>query len=193
MLLTARRLLGLGLLAALWLGPLPAFAAVSMTAHMALHVAVVAAVPLLLAPRLPLRLPAGAIAVVAVVDMAVVWGWHLPAAHLMASLTGAGFVLQQASFLGAGLLLWAAAESAGRLGGATLLLVTAMHMTFLGLLVLLAPRVLYPGVCGGGPFGLAPLADQQAGGLVMALVGPAIYGCTALARLAPALREDAIP
>lgn len=192
MLLT-RRLLGLGLLAALWLGPLPTLAAVSMTAHMALHVAVVAIVPALLAPGLALRLPAGAILAVAALDMVLIWGWHLPAAHLAASLTDAGFVLQQASFLLVGLLLWAAAGAAGRLGGAVLLLATAMHMTLLGLLLLLAPRVLYPGVCGGGPFGLAPLADQQAGGLVMALVAPAIYGGAALARLAPALAEDAAP
>lgn len=192
MLLTAR-LAGAGLLAALWLGPLPALAGVSMTAHMALHVAVVAAVPALLAPRLPLRPSAGAILAVAAADMALVWGWHLPAAHLWASLSATGFAFQQLSFLGVGLLLWAAAEAAGRMGGAALLLVTAMHMTLLGLLILLAPRILYPGVCGGGPFGLAPLADQQTGGLVMALVAPALYGAAALARLAPALREDHAP
>ena len=192
MLLT-RRLLGGGLLAALWSGPLPEIAAVSMTAHMALHVAVVAVVPALLAPRLRLRLPAGAVLAVAALDMGIVWGWHLPAAHLAASLTTAGFALQQASFLLAGLSIWAAAEATGRMGGAALLFVTAMHMTLLGLLILLAPRILYPGVCGGGPLGLDPLADQQAGGLVMALVAPAIYGGAAIARLAPALREDALP
>jgi putative membrane protein len=189
MLLSAR-LLGFALLAGLWFGPLPSLAAVSMTAHMALHVGVVAVVPALIAPRLPFALPAAAVLAVALAEMAMVWGWHLPAAHLWASLTASGFALQQATFLLAGLAVWAAAEAAGRLGGPILLLFTAMHMTLLGLLILLAPRVLYPGVCGGGPFGLAPLADQQAGGLVMALVAPAIYGGAALARLAPLLRED---
>ena len=185
-------MLGAGLLALLWLGPLPELARVSMTAHMILHVGVAALAPALLRIRLP-SLGAPAFAAAAVVDLAVVWGWHLPAAHIWASLSGVGFVLQQATFLLAGIAVWSAADAAGRLGGAAILLVTAMHMTLLGMLLTLAPRVLYPGVCGGGPFGLDPLQDQQVAGIVMALLPPAIYLWGGLSRLAPLLRYGRVP
>jgi len=181
---------GLAVLALLWLGPLPELAGVSMTAHMLLHVGVAAVAPALLKIRLPLRLGPPALAAAALVDLAVVWGWHLPRAHLWASLSDTGFVLQQATFLAAGIAVWSAAGAAGRLGGAAILLATAMHMTLLGLLLTLAPAVLYPGVCGGGPFGLDPLEDQQVAGIVMALLPPAIYLWGGLARLAPLVRQE---
>ena len=181
-------LLGLALLALLWLGPLPGIAGVSVTAHMLLHVGGVAVVPALLRVRLPVPLGVAGLGAMALADLVVVWGWHLPAAHLWASLSDTGFVVQQASFLVVGVALWGAADAAGRLGGALLLLATSMHMTLLGVLLTLAPTVLYPGVCGGGPFGLDPLEDQQIAGLVMAVVAPAAYLAGGLAphRAAPA-------
>ena len=190
MLLTGR-IAGAGLLALLWLGPLPTLAQVSMTAHMILHVGVVALVPALLRLPAPARLGGAALAVAVLADMAVVWGWHLPAAHVWASLDDTGCVVQQASFLVAGLAVWSLAEAAGRLAGAAVLMLTAMHMTMLGIMLTLAPAVLYPGVCGGGPFGLGPLEDQQMAGVVMAVFAPAVYLAGGLARLAPLLRETA--
>ncbi len=188
MLLTGR-IAGAGLLALLWLGPLPALAQVSMTAHMILHVGVVALVPALIRLPAPAGLGGAALAVAVLADMAVVWGWHLPAAHIWASLDDAGFVLQQASFLAAGLAVWTLADAAGRLAGAAVLMLTAMHMTMLGIALTLAPTVLYPGVCGGGPFGLGPLEDQQMAGVVMAVFAPVVYLAGGLARLAPLLNE----
>lgn len=183
-----RTLTGLALLAALWTGPLPALASVSMTAAMVLHVGVVAVVPALLAP--PLRLAVGpmAIAAATVVEAAVVWGWHAPAAHAWARLSTVGLVLEQASFLFCGILLWSAVRAAGRLGGAAALLGTMMHMTLLGALIALSPRQLYV-ACGGGPLGLSPLEDQQMAGTLMA-AGAAIYLVAGLVRLAPALAPD---
>ena len=187
MLLTGR-IAGAGLLALLWLGPLPALAQVSMTAHMLLHVGLVAVVPALLRVPLP-ALGGGALALAVVADIVVVWGWHLPAAHIWASLDDTGFVLQQASFLAVGIAVWSLADAAGRLAAAAVLMVTAMHMTMLGIALTLAPQVLYPGVCGGGPFGLGPLEDQQMAGVVMAVLAPAVYLAGGLARLAPLLSE----
>ena len=182
------RIAAAGLLALLWLGPLPALAQVSMTAHMVLHVGVVAVVPALLRLRLP-ALGGGALALAVIADVVVVWGWHLPAAHIWASLDDTGFVLQQASFLAAGIAVWSLADAAGRLAAAAVLMVTAMHMTMLGIALTLAPQVLYRGVCGGGPFGLGPLEDQQMAGVVMAVLAPAVYLAGGLARLAPLLSE----
>jgi len=183
------RAAGLGLLAGLWAGPLPGLAGASMTAHMLLHLGVVIAVPALLAPRWPARLPAPGpawLAAAALLEMAVVWGWHAPAAHFAARTTTAGLVAEQASFLAAGCLLWASVGAAGRLGGAAVLLATVMHMTLLGALIGLSPRVLCV-VPGALPFGLTALEDQQLAGALMAGLGGAAYLGAALARLAPLL------
>ncbi|NDV51145.1 MULTISPECIES: cytochrome c oxidase assembly protein [unclassified Salipiger] len=184
--LSPRRLLALGLLAALWLGPLPGLAAGSMVLHMVLHLGVTAVVPALWAPAL--RLPSGAMALVlgAVAEMLVVWVWHLPALHLWARLSTTGLVLEQGSFLGAGILLWATVRAAGGFGGAVVLLATTMHMTLLGALIGLAPRTLYGDIC-AGHLGLSALQEQQVAGALMAGAGGAIYLVAALRRLGQAL------
>lgn len=182
------RVLGIGALALLWLGPLPGLAAQSMTAHMALHLALVALLPPLLAPRLPVTPGPVLLAAAVLAEMAVVWGWHAPAAHLWAREGGLGFALEQASFLGAGVALWSVALSASRPAGVVALLGTTMHMTLLGALIGLAPGLLYGGH-GGGLFGLTPIEDQQVAGALMAGGGGAVYLVAGLARLAPVLEE----
>jgi hypothetical protein len=148
---------GVLLLAALWLGPLPQDARTSFTAHMTLHMGVVALAPPLFAialagsrvdparaaPRLFRALPAAA------VELAVVWSWHAPALHESARHHAASLVLEQGSFLAAGLLVWISAVC-GELrpgersaSGVVALLLTSMHMTLLGGLLALAPRPLY--------------------------------------------------
>jgi len=177
-----------------------------MTGHMAAHMAAVAiAAPLIACglagtradpaarwPRLVAPLP------MSVVELLVVWGWHLPAARAFAAMEPAGLILEQAMFLAAGLLLWSAClgtldarGSARRAAGIIALLLTMMHMTLLGVLIALAPRLLYgtagfslPGVM------LAPLHDQQIGGVVMLLVGGGSYLAGGLALLFSLLRQD---
>lgn len=108
---------GLALLAAAWLGPLPALARTAFWAHMTMHMAVVAiAAPLLAlavantrldpARRWPLwfaPIPAS------LIELAVVWSWHAPALHQAARHEPEALFLEQTSFLAAGLLLWLAA------------------------------------------------------------------------------------
>jgi len=185
--LSPRRLLALSLLAALWLSPLPGLATGSMVLHMVLHLGVTAVVPALYAPKF--RLPAGAMALTlgAVAEMLVVWAWHLPSLHLWARLTTTGFILEQASFLGAGMLLWATVRAAGGFGGAVVLLATTMHMTLLGALIGLSPRDLYGDIC-AGHLGLSALQEQQVAGAMMAGAGGAIYLIAALRRLGLALK-----
>jgi len=190
--------LGAGLLAAVWLGPLPALAAERFAAHMLMHVTVVAlAAPLLAlalaggrgdpvrrAPALFAALPAAAL------ELLVVWAWHAPALHHAARHHGAALALEQGSFLLAGLLVWLAALGGGRprppgraAAGILGLLLTSMHMTLLGTLLVLAPRVLY------GHGGEAALRDQQLGGLLMLLAGGTAYLAGALYLLVELLRE----
>jgi putative membrane protein len=177
--------LGLLVLAAAWLGPLPGLAARSFAAHMTLHMTVVAvAAPLLalgaaggfLDPAL--RIP-GLLSPVpaSMVELVVVWVWHAPALHHAARHSAAGLVLEQGTFLASGLLLWCSTVGGGqprrrRAAGVVALLLTSMHMTLLGALVALAPRALY--MHGGGTSNGA-LEDQQLGGAIMLLVGGLVY------------------
>lgn len=187
--------LGALTLGALWLGPLPAMAATAFSPHMILHLGLVGIAAPLLAGAVVLSrpaagegapLPVALVVAVALAEMLVVWGWHLPALHAGAARSGALFVLQQASFLAAAMLVWITAFSGRRRGdravGALLMGGTFVHMTMIGLVFALAGRPLYPVEVCGGAFGLAPLADQQLGGTLMAVFGafPYLGGAVAL-------------
>jgi putative membrane protein len=179
--------LGLVALLVVWLGPLPALAQESFSAHMAGHMTIVAIAAPLIAigvagtRRDPtraypwLRAPVHA----SIFELIVVWAWHVPALHLMARHEPWALALEQASFLGAALWLWIAAvggtgdRSAGHGAGVFALLLTTMHMTLLGALLALATRPLYQHHDAIGA--LSPLADQQLGGAIMLLVGSSAY------------------
>lgn len=181
-----RLLLGLGLLALalVWLGPLPQLAGHSFRTHMAMHVTVVAVAAPLLAlalagtawdpararPRWFAPVPAS------ILELVVVWGWHVPAMHALARDTQWALLLEQGMFLGVGLWLWLSAlggaasrrreRAAAGIGG---LLMTSMHMALLGALLALAPRALY------SHHGAAALADQHWGGVLMLIGGGTAY------------------
>jgi putative membrane protein len=119
-----------------------------------------------------------------VAELAVIWGWHLPALRALADGSAAVLVVEQAMFLAAGLLLWTAVLGTGperRAGGIGALLLTSMHMTLLGALVGLAPRPLYAHHHG--------IEDQQLGGVVMLMIGAASYFAGGLAMLGTLLRQ----
>lgn len=168
-----------------------------MTGHMAAHmIAVAIAAPLVAlgvqrsrldpAARWP-RLTTPLVA--ALVEAVVVWGWHVPALRRLADHGSGWLILEQASFLAAGLLLWSAVLAPRhRAAGVAALLVTSMHMTLLGALIGLAPRPLYM------DHGAGALADQQVAGVVMLLVGGIAYlagGLAMLGRLLQTHEEEA--
>ncbi|MBV0892304.1 cytochrome c oxidase assembly protein [Paracoccus sp. Z118] len=189
--LTPRRILALALLLGV-LSPLAASrSGGSILIHMGVHLALVAAIPALLAPRLPVHVGAGLLLAAAGLELLAVWGWHLPGPHMWARVSTGGWLLEKASFLAAGLAVWAVAAGAGALGGVAVLLFTSMHMTLLGAILTLAPRDLYGGLCAGW-FGLTALQEQQLAGAAMAGIGGAIYLVAALARLGPTLRRAAV-
>jgi len=178
-------LAGASMLAALWLGPLPEWARHQFSAHMLLHMGVVAVAAPLIAMGsagrswdLTERWPALFNPIVAsVFELVVVWAWHAPAFHHAARTQTEFLLLEQASFLAAGLWLWlaacggaAAARTHRAWSGVAGLLFTSIHMTLLGALFALAPRPFYsahPGVGG--------LGDQHLGGSIMLLIGGASY------------------
>jgi putative membrane protein len=193
--------LALAILGLVWFGPLPSMATHFFAAHMAMHIAVVALVAPLIAlalagtnvdpvrtrPRLMAPLP------MSLVELLIVWAWHVPALHRSAREYSEVFVVEQASFLIAGALLWIAAiggddeQRRVRAGaGIAALLFTSMHMTLLGALFALAGRPLFQHAAVHS--GAAATADQQLGGVIMLLVGGAAYLVGGLWLTAVALR-----
>ena len=190
-------------LATAWLGPALAPGGAGFVGHMGTHVAVVAVAAPLLAvgcagsrwdptPYAPaLFAPMFA----TVLEFMVVWGWHAPALHFAARTAPPVLAIEQLSFLAAGLLVWLAAfgAGAGRSPGASgtgilALFLTSMHMTLLGALLALSPRLLFdPAICGAGS--LDPLEDQHLGGVLMLLFGGASYLTGALVLLGRLLGE----
>lgn len=175
---------GAAALALIWLGPLPRLAAHSFSAHMTMHMGVVAVAAPLLAIGTSRRRrsvpgkPAFAAALAAsVVELLVVWSWHTPALHHAARTSTGALVAEQATFLTSAYIVWClslrggAYPSAGAGAGVVALLLTSMHMTLLGALIALAPRPLYAHFAGSA----GALEDQQLGGAIMLLVGGAVY------------------
>ncbi len=201
---------GLLVLAAAWLGPLPALAREAFSAHMTMHVSVVA----LAAPLLALGLAGSALDPVrkvpalfapvpaSALELVVVWGWHAPALHHAARHSAAAMALEQGSFLATGFLVWLAAFGGGptpgadrrgrRAAGIVGMLLTSMHMTLLGALLALASRPLYPRA--HDPWlGLTPLQDQHLGGALMLLAGGTTYLAGGVALAAGLLRSASAP
>ncbi len=210
--------IGFVVLAAVWLGPLPALAGHTFSAHMTMHMGVVAVAAAFLAwgmagARLDpsRRWPSFFSPIAAsLAELVVVWSWHAPGLHAFARGSDVGFVLEQGSFLLVGLWLWlsafggavsggrgaaaangtdrgaahdggaaaverrvAAAARARRAAGMVGLLFTSMHMTLLGALLALTPRVLYDHMTGSAA--MTALEDQHLGGAIMLLVGGVAY------------------
>jgi putative membrane protein len=181
-------ILGLILLAAVWLGPLPYLARQAFWAHMTMHMGVVAVAAPLLALGLaggrldPVRKLPGWFAPIpaSIFELLVVWAWHAPALHHAARHTTSGLLAEQGTFLVSGLLVWLSAfgaESARTVNrqaaGVVGLLLTSMHMTLLGALLALSPRPLFAHA--EVSVSLTAIADQHLGGAIMILVGGVSY------------------
>ncbi|MGS1097417.1 cytochrome c oxidase assembly protein (plasmid) [Aquamicrobium terrae] len=176
---------GLAALVLIWAGPLLSVWRESFAAHMLAHMGVVAiAAPLIaigVSDRIAAVRPSSAL-IASLVELVVVWGWHMPAARLWATSFVFATIVEQAMFLAAGLFLWltalatAGGSTAQSASGAFALLLTSIHMTLLGALLALASRPLY-GFSEVTCFGLVLDAeqDQALGGVVMLMVGAAVY------------------
>ncbi|MDH5833605.1 cytochrome c oxidase assembly protein [Luteimonas kalidii] len=205
------------LLATVW--PFDALGEWSLAAHMAQHMLLLAvAPPLLLAARpvaaLAAALPVSwsrtlhraqravqgpamqSLAAATAANVAVMWGWHLPAALDLALRSEPVHWLMHGSFLLAGLWLWALLwqrlrdDSGGALAGAVAVVVVMMQMGFMGALLTFSGRVLYPVYAGRSPLlGLDALVDQQLAGLVMWVPACVPYLAGALWLLARELRR----
>ncbi len=169
---------GIAMLVLVWCWP---FAEHSFSSHMIAHMTTVAIAAPLLAVGMAgsrldpvMRLPGWFSPLfLSVVEFFVVWLWHMPRMHHAAMMIPAVWVAEQASFFASGLALWISifggddAERKARYGkGLAALLLTLMHMTLLGAILMLSPRPLYA---------MIGLGDQQWGGAVMLILGSLAY------------------
>jgi putative membrane protein len=180
--------LGCFMLWGLWFSPLAALAEHAFFAHMIIHMGVVAVA----APFLALGMAQGRFDPVrkcplvfapipaSMVEFFVVWAWHVPWLHQAARHSPLGLVAEQVTFLFSGLFLWLSIFGGEEMdrdsrsaAGVIALLLTAMHMTLLGVLIALAPRPLYSHHA--EMTGLTTIEDQHLGGAVMVLMGGATY------------------
>ena len=189
-----------------WLGPLPELARQSFAAHMTMHMAVVAVASPLLALAIsgttadPVRAMGRVFAPIpmSIVELVVVWAWHVPALHHAARQDSWALIFEQGSFLTAGFVLWIAAIGGDRDqrrlragAGVVALLFTSMHMTLLGALFALANRPLFQHAPDASA-AVASLADLHLGGAIMLLVGGAVYLLGGLSLMAGVLRESVV-
>jgi putative membrane protein len=123
---------------------------------------------------------------------AVIWFWHAPVLFDDALAHVVVHRLQHLSFLVSALAFWWALVRRAERGAAVLhLFVTMVHTTILGALLVLVPRVLYPGQTALAPqWHLTPLEDQQLAGLVMWVPAGTVYAGAALVFAALWVRQS---
>jgi putative membrane protein len=196
---------GIVLLVVLWGMLLPFSDRASFTVHMIAHMGVVAGTAPLIAiglsgtsADLPARWPWLTPVLASVFELLAVWVWHIPALRALSENSAMVAAVEQVTFLAAGLMLWLSClgglqhgRDGRRMAGAFGLLFTSMHMTLLGALLALSPRPLYGSgevTCFG--ISLSPVVDQQAGGVIMLLVGAAVYLAGGVSLLAATLNAN---
>jgi len=173
----------------LWLPDWPVLLG-AFPGHMIRHIGLVAvAAPLLVWAVPALRRMAPPVLPAAAFEAVIVWSAHLPLLHATARQHGSALFIEQALFLLAGIAVWSGAfrREAG-LAGAVGLLLTSMHMTLLGAILILAPRDLYATLCATA----SDLVGQQWGGMLMLAIGTPIYLVAGLALTAVALQESPV-
>ncbi|MDB5570149.1 MAG: Membrane protein [Hyphomicrobiales bacterium] len=116
-----------------------------------------------------------------------IWLWHAPALYDAALASPRLHWLEHVSFFASALVFWwALLRGPGReraFGAAVFyLFVTSLHTGFLGVLLSVTRRPLYPVQTREAlAWGLSPLEDQQLAGLIMWVPGGMVYAIAALA------------
>jgi cytochrome c oxidase assembly factor CtaG len=122
--------------------------------------------------------------VATVLHAAAIWLWHLPPAFDAALTNELLHWLQHLSFLVSALLFWWAMLELRRPRATSIayLFLTALHTGFLGVLLAVSPRPLFPAQAQlAAAYGADPLADQQLAGLIMWVPAGLFYVVAGLA------------
>lgn len=178
-------------LAVVFVSPLCALSSALFAARTVHHVLLVAVAAPLFVGSLP-KLAVGPLALATAAQAAVFWGWHAPAAYGWALSNDAAYWLMQLSLLGSAVWFWAAVRRASAPGAVAALLLAMVAMGLLGALLTFTGQPVYaPHFLTTAPWGLTPLEDQQAAGLIMWAPAAAVYLAAALWVLGRWLGPDA--
>ena len=184
-------------LTVVFVSPLCALSSSLFAARTVHHVLLVAVAAPLIAWTLP---PArvGPLAVATAVQAAVFWAWHAPAAYGAALSHDGVYWLMQLSLLGSSVWFGAAVRRASAPAAVAALLLAMVAMGLLGALLTFTGQAVYaPHLLTTAAWGLSPLEDQQAAGLIMWAPAAAVYLAAALAVLGrwigPDVQPDATP
>lgn len=182
-----------GVLAVIFVSPLCALSSALFAARTVHHVLLVAVAAPLIAACLP-RPRTGPLALATFAQAAVFWAWHAPAAYGWALSNDAAYWLMQLSLLGSAVWFWAAVRRASAPGAVAALLLAMVAMGLLGALLTFTGQPVYaPHLLTTGAWGLSPLEDQQAAGLIMWAPAAAVYLAAALLVLGRWIGPDACP
>jgi putative membrane protein len=153
----------------IFVSPLCALSSALFSVRVLHHVLLIAAVAPLLALAFPQRRASAPIVMLVAAHAVILWLWHAPGAYAWGLASVPAYWLMQTSLLGSAWLLWRAILAPAQSGAALVALVATIgQMGLLGALVVFAPRPLYPlHFASTAAWGLAPLTDQQLGGLLM--------------------------
>lgn len=192
---TGGRERGFGLAAMAVLGvsfvsPLCALSSALFSARTVHHVLLVGVAAPLLAAALPRR-RCGPLVLATLVQAVVLWVWHAPAAYAAALSNDGLYWLMQLSLLGSSVWFWAAARTASAPAAVVGLLAAMLGMGLLGPVLTFAGQAIYgPHAYSTLAWGLTPLEDQQAAGLIMWAPAAGLYLLAALWRLGRMLGPD---
>jgi len=154
-----------------------------LSRHMALHIVLMSVVGPLLALALfrkfeDLARGRWRLALPSLVQLAVLWAWHIPAALATAHQSHAAQVSMHATLLASAVWFWTAVIAQARSErwrAVAALLITGKVFCLLGALLTFAPRELFLIPALHGPEHGTSLGDQQLAGLLMLAACPATY------------------
>lgn len=173
---------GVATLAVAW-GPWDLSAHGALAGHMLQHLVVMNGAALLFAVALRPKIR-GTLAVSTVLQIVLLWGWHVPPVYDAANRALVLALLMQASLLAVSFLFWCAVLAHPvEKSWQTILaaLVTAKAFCLFGAVLCFARRPLYPGHGDHGAWGLSALDDQQLAGLLMMASCAIVYVVAAVA------------
>lgn len=122
------------------------------------------------------------------------WLWHAPGIYEKTFESDFVYWTMHLTLFGSALLLWRVllpglAPGIGALRRLAVGFTTLLHMGLLGALITVAPRLLYtPHVLTSWSWGLAPIEDQQLGGLIMWIPGGSAFILAGLLAVAALLQ-----
>lgn len=184
------RLFAVVVLAAVFVSPLCALSSALFSARTVHHLLLLCVAGPLLAWSLP-RPTRGRIVLATLAQTAAFWTWHAPPAYAAAMSSDAAYWLMQTSILGSAVWFWAGVRAVAAPAAVAALLGAMVQMGLLGALITFAGEPLYaPHFASTVAWGLTPLEDQQAAGLIMWAPAAAIYMAAALAMLGRWLGPD---